>query len=112
MGSNGLSHMYIYIDIQCIYIYTYVITIDNPFEPINHLNIADDFPKPSGGGQFAEGIGAVAAPQGRRARAASLPCEKLGKTMGKPWENHGKSRGKPWDFDDLNGICERSLLGT
>jgi hypothetical protein len=32
--------------------------------------------------------------------------------MGKPWENHGKSRGKPWDFDDLNGICERSLLGT
>ena len=63
-----------------------MITIDNPFEPINHLNIADDFPKQEAASSLRE-----------LARLQLLKeggLEPLEVAMRKAGENHGKSHGK------------------
>ena len=90
-----------------------MITIDNPFEPINHLNIADDFPKQEAASSLRELArlqllkeGGLEPLEVAMRKAGENHGKSHGKAMGKPWEK----LGKPWDFDDLNGICE-SLLG-
>ena len=66
-------------------------------KPIHHSMFSLLCPAPSGGGQFAEGIGAFAAPQGRR----KIVGKSRGKMGGIHHESYGRYMEDIWNISNI-----------